>query len=337
MGLSTLQDKSIFGRIAADLLPSTFPTLFLEGYKQARSEIERRHAIRPSVVMSATGWYYNEPFKFFAAHQATRKARLVAVQHGAFYGTSRVNWAERHESTIADSYLVWGWADRAPLRNMPSLKLSRLRRSSRMRRGTNILFVCNRAIRPQYTVTLNSIPIAGQWDAYVNWQLRFFAALPSHLVERISYRRYPETLPGITEEPVWRRIRQRFGDLNWDDDRKSFDDCLRGSFVVIVDHPGTTMLESLVANIPTILFWNECLWKLRPSAIPWFDRLRDAGVLLATPESAAQRLEDASTDMERWWNSSSVQDARRRFISQHAFATDNCDAIWASEIREGRI
>jgi putative transferase (TIGR04331 family) len=82
-------------------------------------------------------------------------------------------------------------------------------------------------------------------------------------------------------------------------------------------------LESLGRNIPTIIFWNPEHWELRPSAVPYFDRLKQVGIFHETPESAAKKASEIWDDVEGWWNQPEIQQARRFFCDHFARTVDN--------------
>src|SRR5205823_3910681 len=105
---------------------------------------------------------------------------------------------------------------------------------------------------------------------------------------------------------------------------------------IVVDHCGTTMLEGLAADMPTVLFWDPTRWEMRPSAENDFEALRDAGILYTNPEAAAVHIRDVYNDPYAWWHKPSVRKAVRQFISLHGmtsahWATD-CVRILVSEL-----
>lgn len=127
-GLVALPWKDPFEQILVQLLPQHFPTLYLEGYQLAATEILKRYPSFPPLIVSAVGWAFLEHFKFLAAEVSKRGSRLAAVQHGSGYGMSRFLPVELHESRVADRFMVWGWADQEAglYRNLPNPKLSSL-------------------------------------------------------------------------------------------------------------------------------------------------------------------------------------------------------------------
>jgi putative transferase (TIGR04331 family) len=103
--------------------------------------------------------------------------------------------------------------------------------------------------------------------------------------------------------------------------------------LVVIDHPVTSMLESLAADIPTILFWNPRLWEMRPAAEPYFEALRSASILHDSPEAAAAHFSSVVDDVQAWWQGVAVQQAREAFSRQFALTARNWPTAWLAGIR----
>jgi len=322
-----------FVRIFATLLlPTALPTLYLEGYRQARQAVLRGCPTPPPVIVSAD-WHFHEPFKFLAAEAAARGSRLVAVQHGGGYGLSRAAPLERHEALVSDAYVVWGWArdaDPPPAGarhvDVPHPKLSRLLSMGRADRrpceATAILMVGTGHYR--YLYRFHSTPVGNQWEDYFGWAARFLGALPSGVRRAVTYRGYPARR---FRDGARRRIASQAPEVRWDDGSRPLSACLGAARIVVIDHLSTTMLEALVANVPTVLFWDPGRWETRPSAQPLLDDLRRAGILWDAPEGAAAHVQTVYEDPRAWWQRAAVQEARQRFIERYALAR----ADWASQ------
>jgi len=106
------------------------------------------------------------------------------------------------------------------------------------------------------------------------------------------------------------------------------DESLSDSRLVIIDHCGTSLLQTLSANIPTILHWNVETWSLADEAQPYLDGLRRAGIWWGTPEEAAAKATSVYDDPWVWWGSSRVQEERQRFAHRFAFTQLNWIDDW---------
>src|SRR5262249_38507185 len=104
--------------------------------------------------------------------------------------------------------------------------------------------------------------------------------------------------------------------------------------LAILDYPGTTLAQTLAANIPTICFWNNDQWLSAERAQPLFDALKKAGVVFDSPESAAEHLDKVHPEIEAWWQTDQVQAARAQWCEQYAQADPRwfwkwVKALWA--------
>lgn len=331
--LADLPWKDPFERILTQLLPQNFPTLYLEGYQLAATEILSRQPTFPPVVVSAVGWDFCEQFKFLAAAASRCGSRLVTMQHGSGYGIGRFAPNELHESRVADSYMVWGWADKdvGLHRNLPNPKLSSLltdlARKLDYHRAETILFVATTA--PRYLFRFYSAPVGSQLEDYVVWQIRFLAAAPARLRSTIIVR------PHLLDygHAIRQRVAERFADVRWDDGQ-SFYQGLQCSRIVVADHPGTSFLEGLVANIPIVAFWDPQHWEVRDEAAPYFEDLRKVGILWDSPEAAAAKVAEIYDEPSAWWQSEAVQEVRQRFVDRYALARKDWVDCWVKVLRE---
>jgi putative transferase (TIGR04331 family) len=332
-GLAEIESTNEFERLFVRTLPSNFPTLYLEGFCSAKSETLDKFSKFPPMLMSDTGWYFNEPFKFLSAESVERGSRLVAGQHGGAYGVYKSAPFELHEFRISDSHAVWGWADPGEQKfmNLPSPKLSSHYAKWTKRQPRNadgpILFV-TAPYRP-YLQRFHSAPIGSLWEDYIDYQLRFFAASSEEFRELLLIR----SRPIIDGWSVRERISDRFPDIRWDG-QGPFNQSLKRCRLAVVDHPSTTFLESLAANVPTVLFWHPERYEWRSEAAPYFEALKTTGVLYHSPEEAAAKVASISDDPWEWWGREEVQQARRNFADRYAQIHDDWSGQWAAALKQ---
>ena len=268
--------------------------------------------------------------KFYGARQIEHGSRLVAVQHGGGYGIYRSAPHEGHEQRMADVFLTWGWANEGSINsgNIVNPRFRQLESRVRQRaRGKSILFVATG--QPRYPYRFHSCPAGSQWDVYFDWQFRFLTCLSDEIRSSVSYRPYPINYAHIGEQ----RIRRSFPSLQWHTSSGSIWNKLIESRIVVIDHLGTTLLETLAGNIPTILFWDPERWEVRPEAQTYIEGLREVQILQDSPEIAAAKLVEVYGDPAPWWNSDRVQNARRRFVGRHALTKESWISSWVENLR----
>lgn len=332
-GLRSIPAADEFERVFCASLPWGMPTLYLESYLRARGEALSDVHAKACTLVSAVGWAHNERFKFVAAERSERGARIMAVQHGGGYGMFQHLPLEAHESQIADSYGVWGWASDSPnlCQNLPHPRVvsAGTRRSSRKdwRQVSEILLV--ETGHPRYLHRFDSTSVASHFDEYCEWQFRFLAALAYCLRSNLTIRSYP----GEHGQMMRDRINARFPGTRWDTGA-SFQKRVQTVRIVVIDNAYTTFLETLAGNVPTLLFWDPRRWPLRPQAEPYVRALREAGILYDCPETAAIALESAYDHVHDWWYAPVVQEARKHFVDRYALVRLNWHERWAQAIKE---
>jgi putative transferase (TIGR04331 family) len=332
-GLARIPSGDEFEKAFIRSLPQNFPVVYLEGFQGVREKILEKARTFPPVIVSAVGWWFiSEPFKFMAAEASQRGSRLVTVQHGGGYGISRYHPCEEHESRIADSYMVWGWAgqESQSIRNLPNPKLSSLLLEHSAHRdrnkNTTILFVATDCPRSLHRFQSN--PTGNQWINYIDWERRFLEAVPADLRSAMLFRPHKNGADVIKGE-----LTPKFPEIGWDAGG-TFYQRLRTSRLLVIDHPGTTPLEAFAANIPTILFWDPQRWEMRQEVEPQMENLRKEGVLHDSPEAAAAKVAEIYHDPWIWWGSSEVQRARRDFADRFALARKDWVDHWANALAE---
>jgi putative transferase (TIGR04331 family) len=74
----------------------------------------------------------------------------------------------------------------------------------------------------------------------------------------------------------------------------------------------------LASNTPTLCFWNGGLEHLLPSAKSYYELLRGAGILADSPEHASLLVSNYWDNIDEWWESEQVQNARILFCEEYA-------------------
>ena len=335
--IGALNGHSLIEQTLFAVLPENLPSIFIEGYDRSREHaLSAPRCARPRVICSFGGLWYNEMAQYYAAEATEHGSRLIMSQIGSGYGISNHSEIEAHERRIADRFFCWGWStlDGDPkLKNVPAIKLSR-RLSTKPRRSTRktkILFCSN--AHPRYLIRFHSFPVSTQWQAFFSDTVTFIKRLPPRLIGNLSFRIY-------RVDYGWRQremLQTTFPKLDIDDGAQPFAKSARQAKVVVCDHPGTIMLETLSWNVPTIVFFNPRYWEMRPYAQTHLDGLRRAGILFNTPTDAARQLQAVYHRASDWWASDSVQSAASNFTRDFAMSRPDWAEIWADSLsRETR-
>ena len=323
---------SEFERIALDLLRQNMPRFYLEGFAAARHEAQLRES-RPRVWLSANSWYFDEAFKLTAGEALERGARILSAQHGGYYGMLRTNTVELHEQEIGDTFYTWGWREslggRRNTKPLPALKLAGYERSasSGWKRRARPYAVFTSTAHPRQLLRFLTHPSGPQWARYHEDQLEFMRSL-SPARRQSVFVRFPGYDFGWNLRKSWQ---QSLPDVRFDT-AKRFTAHFGRARLMVMDHPATTFLESLAANVPTLLFWNPSAFLFRDEAVPFVEALRHAGILWDSPQAAAVKCEEILSDVDAWWTDSNVQKVRRDFCARYALTSHNWVEEWKTEL-----
>jgi putative transferase (TIGR04331 family) len=318
------QSQDEFKRILGALTANALPISLFEEHR-ARSDyaagVIRDRKI--SALCISNNFWGSDTIKFVAAELRQSGSSVIGRQHGAGYGCYELVVPEKVERRITDFFITWGWTDgtsRATV-PLPDPRLSRLLDSHRPA-NEDILFMGSHG--PMYMFRYQSywIPEFVQ-ENYCPMQGVFLNALAGAVKARIVYRPYP-TEYGWGEKD---RLRNFVSRVRFDKTPNGTDSMARCSLAVF-DHPGTSLLESLTMNTPTVAFWDHAQCPMRIEAQPYFRLLQDAGILFQSPSEAAKQINFVADDPQRWWKSSAVQLARKSFCRHFAWADPDWQNCW---------
>lgn len=301
-----------FEHCLRSLIPRQIPRLYLEGFRRLQKDVERLPwPKRPKLIFTSNSFHSDDIFKAWAGSKVENGSKLIIGQHGGIYGSALWAFSEEHEVRIADRYLTWGWSNEYPnVYPAAALKLIGKRSGSWSPSGHMLLVTQE---MPRYSYVISSGTNASELSDYFEELFRFAGSLTdemrSMLVVRLLGRDY-----GWSSLARWRN---RYPDVKVNNGEGTIESLISKSRIVVETYHGTVHLETLGQNIPTIMSWNPD-WVLRPSAIPYFNRLKEVGIFHESPESAATVIKEVWDDVPDWWNQREVQEARRDFCERFA-------------------
>ena len=302
-------DEITFESFVRFIIPQQIPILYLEGYSQLIEQINRLPwPKQPKLIWTGIAQCSDEVFKAWVGKKVDDGIPLVIGQHGGVYGIAKWTSWEKHEVSICDSYLSWGWSDLKQPKIVPVGQL-------KVKKSLQVLFQKKKRallvtlVSPRFSYHMYAGPISSQWIDYFKDQCTFIDSLPELIQQEIIVRLYSHDY-GWDQELRWRN---RFPDIMLDNGKSNMGDLIRQSRLYISTYNSTTYLESFAMNVPTVIYWNTDHWELRESAIPYFAELKRVGIFHETPQSAARHVAIIWDNVDIWWNSPSVRDVLERF------------------------
>jgi putative transferase (TIGR04331 family) len=325
---SALKVETEFDEVLRQVLAAQIPTTYIEGYAQHREHALRTYPKKARVIYTANAQAGNDAFKLWAAERVEDGAELIIGQHGGQYGVGLWGQDEDHEIAIADRFFSWGWtcAENPKVKPMPVVKLNAGLKRVKPNRSGPVLWV--QGALPRYSYCMYSVPVASQFEIYLDEQLSFARSLPPDIRDHLRIRSYQYDYGWDTED----RFRDAGLGPNISESSETISAALRRCRLCVSTYNATTYLETLSANYPTLLFWNPLFWEVRPEAHSWFEELRSVGILHNTPESAAEKLTEVFDVTEEWWRDPAVQAIRTAFSQEFALTSAQWMREWRGEL-----
>ena len=325
LGLSSISE---FEELAEELIPQIIPSLYLEGY---HSLVELTHQIgwpqNPKLIWTSNSYNSDDVFKAWAAEKIEAGSPLVIGQHGGHYGTGLWSFIEEHEIAISDRYFSWGWDEPEKPKVQPVGQIKhKIPLGVNHAEQSGLLLVTS--TMPRYSYHMYSTLVSSQWLDYLEDQFTFTENLLPVIQNELTVRLYINDY-GWDQEKRWR---DRFPNVALDLGKKNINELISGSRLYVSTYNAATYLESFTMNVPTVIFWNPNHWELRESALPYFNKLKEVGVLHETPESAARHIELIWDDLDGWWSNIKVKNAVQQFCARFAYISPNITDIIHKEI-----
>ena len=161
--------------------------------------------------------------------------------------------------------------------------------------------------------------------SHLDFNHTFFGELNEKTLQSIVYRGYPlESLIvyhlkphmfAYDQEYVLREYVKKFKLV--DNVSPSAKVLMQKSKLIIIDYLSTSYVESMIADIPTIFFWNKDIYPLQEEESEFYNVLIEVGICQTDPSSAAEFIENIKQDPFKWWHQESVQNAKNKFLTKN--------------------
>ena len=304
------------------LLPLHIPVALLEGFSSLRDAVLGLKLWRPRALYTASGLNGHLTFKVLAAEWRLEGTMLLNHQHGGGYGMERVHVLEDYESRVADRFYSWGWQrnDR-PVRPMAAPSLARYRRS-----GHRVLLIC--CSYPTTVYRLHFQPMPGTIEVMWKNTAAFLLAMPVNndvLIRLASSKGGLKRKASLQAAAPW---------AAFDETRPSVFQRYAESRLVVHNYLGTSWLETLAMDIPTVCFFDQDTYAFRAEAQPHIDALERVGILHRSGADAGRFVAGLSDDPDGWWQAEDVKSARRAFVEKYSNFSRDWATKWEQEFEE---
>jgi putative transferase (TIGR04331 family) len=299
-----------FENFVRDLLADIIPTCYLEGYTKLNNQAESlAWPSKPSFIFTSNNFDTDEIFKAWTGIRTEQGVPYFVGQHGNNYGTI-LGSPSRTELLTATNFFSWGCL-KENANNIQAFVLKTYNLDLRNQHDGGILLLELHA-----PALVEPDDIYFEFGIYQEQQFQFVEALPLKIQKELTVRLHDGWVNTRWSDD--KRWRDHASSIALDPGTDPVKNSIAKNRLVVHSYDSTGILEGLASNIPTLCFWNGGLDHLLPIAKPYYDLLRSAGILADSPEHAAQLVAQYWDNIDGWWGSEQVQDARLIFCEQYA-------------------
>jgi len=316
-----IDDDSSLSEISCALISVYLPASLVEAFESIRRLVVEARPNRPDYLYSSQSLWNHLEFKILAAEWCELGTKLHYHQHGGWYGLDDLHVGERFECRVSDSYYTWGWSrgdERTRL-------LSPLITSARSKKKSCDSLIC--FDQPPQIYRLQYFPLPGTLQTMYD-QVSEFTKLRESKTD-LKIRMFPgdygdaQRKAIVTANPA-----AQFGNTGDIFDQYSI------SRIVFHSYLGTSWLETLGINTPTICFYDPDAYKFRSDAKSLIEALIQVGILHISGRSAASHANKIDGNVQSWWLSTDVQLARTNFAEKFANFSAEWKSQWQREFSE---
>jgi putative transferase (TIGR04331 family) len=267
----------------------------------------------PSVIFTANAYDSDDFFKIWVAEKRKFGAKLVVMQHGNNFGTHKFVW--QPEVASSDAYLTWGWTkgENTVPAFCQTISKSCLSPSDE---SDELLFLLNQ-LPMRLTVSDHPSRVRGEHSDID----RFVSELDRGILSNMRVKDHPgNKYRSATYSSASELIRVANADaVDRSSKRKNL---YSNSRLVVFGYYSTGFLECIALDHPTIAFWQDGFDNFSEDVICDFELLKAAGLIHFSPSLAAEHVNTHWNDINSWWSSVQVQEAKKLFMRKYARTCD---------------
>lgn len=311
-------------KILNDNFYNFLPTYFLESLEDLRFKFKELLLPKtPQIVFSASPFVRDNLFKFWLAENVKNRGKIITLQHGNNYGTTKICPQEDIEVKLSDKFLTWGWSDK----NRPSIEAFGVIKNIEKK----INLVNKKKILLTISSTYNYVTGEGTGEIesmrtkkYQKILDELINKMPDAILENI-FIRGNYLGEKLRNSKITINIKKKFKHLKFQNHKKPLIDTFDDFGLILNTNDSTVFLEAMSLNKPTISFIDERLYldHFRLEPLEMFDQLKEAGIIHTNVDSLIDFLKKINFDFNEWWNTEKVKKIKFLFIKNYCRPLDN--------------
>ncbi|MCZ2479755.1 LIC12162 family transferase [Aquirufa nivalisilvae] len=306
-----------FDLFIRQILSECIPTCYVEGYSGIVDfTAQLPWPSSPKFIFTSNNFDTDEVFKVWTAQKVEQGIKYYVGQHGNLYGTWIYHTHQIPEYSTSDKFISWGWGS-GTSHVVPAFVFKTANFPVREKCSGEGILLIERTIYNRlatYDRHLNQ-------EIYQQEQFRFVSGLHQDLKSELNIRLSYYTLGAWCDKQRWLDFDPT---LPYDAGTVPIWDLINKSKLVVHSYDSTGILETLSLNIPTIAFFDQFYFdEINEEALPYYELLESVGILFRTADDATKHINEIWDNLDAWWTSPELQDAKNKFCHQYARRVEN--------------
>lgn len=287
----------------SEIIIEFIPFCYIEKYKV------KNERINSDGIISYKKHFYDEQFKRKIAENFIRNKKILIFGHGSA-PHQLYNSGYDYESSISDVLLVSGSGKVHSKNHIISGRINSELKLNKFKSNGQCTVV--QVGMPRYAWELRSMAQSSQIIDYLNDQFKFYENLSKEVTDKTKIKLYPRDYGwNIKERLIASFDNVKFSKFNISKEAKK-------SRLLVYTYSASSYIESLIANVPTVLFWDKSTWAFAENIQSDFNKLEKAEILFYCPQKAAYHINHVWPDVKSWWFNSELQKCRIEFVEKYA-------------------
>ncbi len=299
-------------------LPKIIPKSVIEAYKHYIKEINIHHKLNAKNIYLTTSGL-NDVSKILISEQLKKKTKVINFQHGGNYGFIKNYTSEEHEIKNSDIFLTFGWGKKnilptlnninCKIKKLVPLDFPKIIKKERKDLSNKLLFVLPHFEFYSFANINESYPIYYEKLILIDQIAEIFNSLDSKIFKEIEVRFHPSDKISVKKYLI-SKIKNNIKII--DAYNENFPVSFNKYSLCISLYPGTSFLQTLYMDIPTLVFFDTKIWKIRNQSKGILNILKKNKIYFNDEKEMAKFINN-SMDINKWWNYPRTKNAVNHF------------------------
>jgi putative transferase (TIGR04331 family) len=293
-------------KLIFSLMINLLPMNYLENFKVLSNSIKKNYSITKLLYVE----YFTDPLRFLAAQIKENNGKLLIAQHGGNYWAFKEHFSREFETKIADYYFPWG---KKSSKRISIFGYSKKKYNLKKNVDHKCIIFLPKLL--DFHRSLDSNTIFKPKKLLKDNLFLFYKNLNYQIKKNSFFKMH------VTEKKYRDLLKQKFGNklIKFDPGENFFSKDFKLS---IHTYFGSSFLESMISNIPTILIIQnfDANDKFTVSQLKILKKYQ---IVFTSSKKASFFINKNWKQINGWWNSNLVKSTREKFLKNYAFHNNN--------------